>query len=233
MTAEPDPSDPSVQAAELALGLLEADERAAALRRVASDPDFAREVAVWRERFSDLVEDYPAVDPAVDLLPRIDDAARAPAVPRSRAWRWFAGGLASGALAASLTAVSVLPRPSAPVAGPMRAAADPAPMIAVLVPSRASDQAPVAAWLARRDGSLRLTAAPILPPNRSAELWSIGADKVPRPLGLLSPEGRSLVGSTAGVGVGDTLAVSIEPVGGSRTGRPTGPILMSGVLTRV
>ena len=47
MTPEPDTHDPEPQdvaAAELALGLLDGEERAAALRRVLAEPAFAAEV---------------------------------------------------------------------------------------------------------------------------------------------------------------------------------------------
>ena len=45
-------------AAELALGLLDGDERAAALRRVLADPAFAREVEDWRNRMAGLFDDF-------------------------------------------------------------------------------------------------------------------------------------------------------------------------------
>ncbi|MGJ3628226.1 hypothetical protein AB5I41_17070 [Sphingomonas sp. MMS24-JH45] len=46
-------------AAELALGVLDGDERAAALRRVLAEPDFAREVARWRDYLAALFADWP------------------------------------------------------------------------------------------------------------------------------------------------------------------------------
>ncbi|MEH3048103.1 anti-sigma factor [Sphingomonas adhaesiva] len=229
-----DPPTPSTQAAELALGLLDGDERAAALRRVLSDADFAQEVAWWREQFSGLLDDYPPVAPTTDLLPRVDEAAGAAVMPQApRRWGWFTGGLVSGAVAASLAAAVMIPRPAPIVVpAPAPAPAPAAPLIAVLVPSNAGAQAPVAAWLARNDGALRLTAAVPVPRGRSAELWAIGPDKVPHPLGLLSATGRSsqLTDPMAGLKEGDTLAISIEPQGGSPTGAPTGPVIASGVV---
>lgn len=232
MTVDPANPDPHTQAAELALGLLDRQERAAAMRRILSDPDFAQDVAWWRDRFSHLLDDYEPVAPEADLLPDVGEAPRAsPPSPSPRPWRWFAGGMAGGALAASLAALTVLPvRSAPPVVAP---APQPAPLIAVLVPSGAGGQAPVAAWLTRSDGALRLTADIAVPRNRSAELWSIGSDKTPRALGLLSPADRSLIGSAARLNAGDTLAISIEPEGGSRTGAPTGPVVVAGVLTTV
>ena len=72
------------------------------------------------------------------------------------------------------------------------------------------------------------------PADRSAELWVIAPGAAPRPLGLLARGARSAVpvGGTQRptVAVGATLAVSIEPAGGSPTGQPTGPVVASGGL---
>lgn len=239
----PDPvsPDPATEAAELVLGLLEGEARAAALRRMLADADFARQVAWWREQFSGLLDDYPAVAPPDDLLERIDTGSGAVVAdaPTSvtgvrRPWRWFAGGAAGGAIAASLIAAVVIHNaPPTVVRVPVTVASRPAPaLIAVLVPSTAGEQAPVAAWVTGDGASLRLTAAVPVPQGRSAELWSIGADKVPHPVGLLSPTGRSTrwIDRARTPRDGDTLAISIEPRGGSPTGAPTGPVIASGTL---
>ncbi|MEO7336357.1 MAG: anti-sigma factor [Caldimonas sp.] len=67
--------------------------------------------------------------------------------------------------------------------------------------------------------------------NRALELWAIPPGGAPRSLGLISPsdptvlrKGKSLEGT-------DTLAVSLEPAGGSPTGAPTGPVLYAGKFT--
>ena len=80
-------------AAELALGLLEGDERAAALRRVLADPAFAREVEDWRNRMAGLFDDYREVaapDSVAGATRRAGDDASRAAQPRgrsSRRWR--------------------------------------------------------------------------------------------------------------------------------------------------
>ena len=63
--------DEQILAAELALGLLEGDERADALRRVLSDPDFAAETAWWRERTGTM-----ALDQAEEAPPAARTAER-------------------------------------------------------------------------------------------------------------------------------------------------------------
>ena len=46
--------DDVIRAGELALGVLDGEERAAALRQVIADPAFAREVDQWRSRLAGL-----------------------------------------------------------------------------------------------------------------------------------------------------------------------------------
>ena len=59
---------PDVTAAELALGVLDGPERAAALRRMLAEPAFAAEVDVWRNHFAALLDQFPAAEPGPDLF---------------------------------------------------------------------------------------------------------------------------------------------------------------------
>jgi hypothetical protein len=52
-------AEPDTTAAELALGVLDGADRAAALRRVIGEPGFAREVERWRDRFALLFAGVP------------------------------------------------------------------------------------------------------------------------------------------------------------------------------
>lgn len=68
--------------------------------------------------------------------------------------------------------------------------------------------------------------------EHSLELWLI-ADGKPVSLGLLPTAGEGKLKLPPGVaGAQLTLAVSLEPVGGSPTGQPTGPVLTSGPAIR-
>ena len=67
------------------------------------------------------------------------------------------------------------------------------------------------------------------------ELWYVAAGQAPRSIGLLDrPETRAALPAVARGGdiTGATLAVSVEPPGGSTTGAPTGPVVYSGKLIR-
>ncbi|MBN8841445.1 MAG: hypothetical protein J0I25_14735, partial [Sphingomonadales bacterium] len=69
-TDAPD-SGPDMLAAELALGLLDGEERAAALRRMLVDPAFAREVEDWRHRLAGLFDDVVEVAAPVSIAERL------------------------------------------------------------------------------------------------------------------------------------------------------------------
>ena len=66
------------------------------------------------------------------------------------------------------------------------------------------------------------------------ELWILRDDGVPFSLGVLPQTGQSQNTLTAeaidALGRGDTLAVSLEPPGGSPTSAPTGPVLYTAAL---
>jgi len=72
-----------------------------------------------------------------------------------------------------------------------------------------------------------------VPANRSLELWAITSTTgAPRSLGLLDGGGRAQIPLPPNLQgrSGVTLAVSIEPVGGSLTGQPSGPVVLTGKL---
>ena len=73
--------------------------------------------------------------------------------------------------------------------------------------------------------------------DKSFELWILPPDKsAPVSLGLLPQHGnQQLVVSakTAALLQQSGLAVSLEPVGGSPTGQPTGAVLYQGKLTEI
>jgi anti-sigma-K factor RskA len=217
--------EPDVTAAELALGLLEGDDRAAALRRVLADPSFASEVEAWRGHFGALFVQWPEAEVPDHVGQRLQQSI-APKRPRTNFWPIAAA--ASMLLAVALATVLALrPAPVPPVEA-----------VPTLVASLASDRADeVPAVYQAAAGTLRMAAMPVVPSGRSAELWMIPADGIPRSLGVwdssrpasiqLSAEARHLMAP------GVKLAVSSEPAGGSPTALPTGPILASGTLIAV
>jgi anti-sigma-K factor RskA len=231
--------DDRALAAELALGVLDGAERVAAQARLAADPAFAAEVARWTAWLAPLALAYPEVAPPAALEARVLAAIDSPgATPRDAAprTRWRRRGLvALAGLAAALVALLLGPLrapPPLPPPAPTRAA----PLLAALVVpagAEAPGRAPLAATVDRTSGEIRVAAATV-PRGRSAELWAIAAGGAPVALGLLAPDAPTRLtvapARRALLRPGTTLAVSIEPPGGSPGTAPTGPVVAAGAL---
>jgi anti-sigma-K factor RskA len=215
-------------AAELALGLLDETEAAAARQRLRHDAAFAHAHARWQAYAAGLAGDL-AAQPSPHVWTKI--AAQLPAnddpVQTSlRLWR-------AGAIAASLLVVALGVRdvqhsrmqPPPPVA-----VAQPAPLLAVL----SGKAGVVSVHFDPGSGRLASVVSGVDAGSRAVELWVIPADGRPRSLGLLSQDRPGWRNAPAALSrelrAGATLAVSLEPRGGSPTGLPTGPVIASGKL---
>ena len=231
-----------IAAAELALCLLEGKERSAALRRVLAEPGFARQVEWWRLRLAALFDLWPtlAAPPGLGAriessLDRTDIGGARGGPPRAVAGRfaWPALAMISSALAAALLLfVMVRPVPIVRVPQPVPVAQPASVLVAMLGDAKS----PVAAVYDPATNALRVAAGPGVPNARVAQLWVIGGDGVPHPLGLLSGAPTLLSPTRVDrtrIAPGATLAISVEPLGGSPTGLPTGPVVATGVVARV
>jgi anti-sigma-K factor RskA len=87
----------------------------------------------------------------------------------------------------------------------------------------------------------RVMVASLVPPGtdpgHSHELWLIPADGRPRSLGLVEPGASKAMPMPDAmmpmVEEGSALAVSVEPVGGSKQDGPSGPIAAIGKLAKI
>lgn len=229
-------------AAEHALGLLEGDEARDARLRVARDADFADAVARWEERLAPLAGEVAAQAPDPALRARILAAVAAATrsgdnvVPLRRSltrWRVFAGAMT--AVAATLGLLYIAPGSQVSPVAP--APVEAAPM---LVANLGSTAGPATLTIAY-DG--RESTLAIIPGRVGAarghdhELWIIPAGGAPVSLGVVhldSPQHMPMPPAMARQFVPRaTLAVTVEPVGGSPTGRPTGPVIASGPLMTI
>lgn len=199
------------EAAEYVLGLQDAAERAATLARISSDGAFAERITAWETRLSDLNDGYaPARAPK--LLPRLE--ARLfprPARAGFGLMRWLAGAGVAAALVLVTLATLVPPRSD---------------LIAVL----ATPDARLAFEVRHAGATLEVTrtAGPPAVAGRVHEIWLIAPDAAPVSLGVLADQ--PLVIDYPRPPEGWSLAVSIEPEGGSRYGTPTGPVILSAVI---
>ena len=224
-------------AAEYALGTLRGRARERLRGWMREDAALARAAAEWDERLAPLAEAVrPVPAPARvwrGIEARLPGEARRGAPAGAAGWWdrvafWRSLGLlASGAAAALLAVLVLLPAGKAP---PPEAL--PASYIAVL--SDPKTQRPVLIATALRQDerlSVRALDPAILVSDRSLELWALPRQGGPRSLGLVEGERALLkLARPADAALGDVplLAVSLEPRGGSRTGAPTGPVLYSG-----
>jgi anti-sigma-K factor RskA len=224
-------------AAEYVLGVLDAEARRAAERRIAADPAFARDVAFWETRLTPLADSVPTLEPPRHLWSEIEDkldfAARSRPHPqvsepatlwqRVAFWRGMAFGSLGLAAASLVGAAVLLTRP--PVQPPL---------VATL-----AQQTGGPAFVASVDRERRVVtvvpAAFAQQPGRVPELWLIPTGGAPRSLGLLNPAQPVALTISSELlphaNPNSALAVSIEPPGGSPTGLPTGPVVAQGRLT--
>lgn len=226
----PSTGDPDIAAAELALGLLEGDERAAALRRLLAEPAFARDVERWRAHFGTMFASVPSVEPGTDLGERVIARLDGPVVrpPARNFWKPFA--LAASVAAAGLFGM-VVTRPT--LVAPPIVSVTPAPMVAAFMIE--GHKAPLVATYDAKGGRLSMPGPMPIPEGKSAQLWAIVGDDAPHPLGLFHQAGLRVEAdakSPAPMKEGTTFAISIEPLGGSPTGLPTGPVVGSATLIR-
>ena len=228
------------RAGEYALGLLTGKELRDAQARAAADPQFAEEVARWRGRLAPLHEETAAVAPPGGLWSRIASATSGPlpsndnhAVLRKlRLWRSAAGAMTAIAASLALVAIFQARPPGVPTAQVQRPADT--PLVAMLGDKGAIKV--VASWDPTARQLVLAVPGEISADTRHArELWVIPAGGKPRSLGTM-PAGKQMHLRLAEALAkllqhGATIAISIEPPGGSPTGAPTGPVIASGDLT--
>jgi anti-sigma-K factor RskA len=233
------PSDAAL-AAEYASGALTGADLVQARAREAADPAFARDVARWRGRLAGLHDEVDPVAPPAGLWARIERAAGGKAAANDndmhkavRLWRAATAGMT--AVAAGLALALMLQNvPTQPAAQPPATTTAATPMVA-LVGDKQATQVMVSWDPASRQMVLAVTGGLPNDGKHSHELWVIPPGGTPRSLGTMALDKQShkrLAETLASLlQHGATIAISVEPRGGSPTGAPTGPVIASGSLT--
>lgn len=241
-------SDRDAMAAELALGLLDGDERAAALRLQLSDPDFADAVEDWRERFAPLSAGFASSSPPAALWAAIEarlgrdaqpsEVAAIPLADTRQLGRWRAAAIGSSAVAAVLLAAIIL----RPAPEPVMLPSQPTPVVVerpVVIAQLAGEPggALLAARYSAEPGELTIRASGMSPGDLAPVLWVIPDDGVPRSLGLVAADGTSRVVIPAVVrpliADGATLAVTLEPTDGAPYQAPTSTPIAAGTISTI
>ncbi len=225
-----DAREQNTQAAEYVLGLLEGEAKMEAERRLASDASFAREVERWRARFAEF-DDTTEPRPAGEALWKRIEATFAGAVPRtaqpsawSRLWSDIAV-LRTATIGASLAVLML----AVGLGVAIRQARLQPVMVAVLVDGDRTG-AVVHAFADGRVVLLPLTSINV-PSGRALQVWTLPSrERGPVSVGLMD-RARTLeldLKDLPRPGSNQLFEITLEPAGGSPTGRPTGPILFKG-----
>lgn len=199
-------------------------------RLIAEDGGMAQLVVQWTERFAPIDQVTPETEAPARLWLEIEPRLPIARLPQPEPWEWLRSlaiwrGIAAVASAAAAAAILYLAfSPSLP----------PPTVVAVL-----SDDSGKPTWVllgGPRRTEVSIDAIRPIEDDQahSLELWGI-AGGPPRSLRLLprEPSRKLILQATLLPPPGGVLAISAEPLNGSPTGAPTGPILFKGdVLNR-
>jgi len=244
MSEETDiPDEPGGLASEYALGVLGGDELRRARELERTDSAFRREVARWRGRLAPMLDEVDAADPPPSawnaIERRLGGAADGGNVVelRRRVTRWQGISAAVSALAACL-AIFIVVRPLAPSPAPVAVERPaPAPPLLAMLGDEGKGTKVVASWDPDAQRLVLAVTGDMPSDSRhSHELWVIPADGKPRSLGTMGDSKMTHMQLADAIAQllqqGATIAISVEPPGGSPTGAPTGPVVAAGALTK-
>jgi hypothetical protein len=223
-----DPNDIDGLAAEYVIGTADANERRAVDAERASNAVLDKAVTEWDARLAPLLDTMPDVEPSPELFRKIEQrlfGAKLAASNDNALQRWRMFAIAACIALAIMTSVTLnaLMTSKQPQA------------VAVLQ----KDGASPAFLVSLDEQSLTLTVRALgakAPENKDYELWIIEGKDAPRSLGVLPSENIrqvKLTGERPDIVRGSTLAVSLEPIGGSPTGKATGPVVFIGKFADV
>jgi anti-sigma-K factor RskA len=214
-------------AREYVLGTLHARARARFARVLSFSLVARRAVTAWERRLAPLAAAVRPVAPPDSAWAGIEAALGLRSAPRARAAGFWP------ALAAALAIVAVL---FGGLYFNQQANVERPTYVSVV-----TDAATGPVWLLQAFIEARALRASTInprpaPPGSSYELWMLPDGGNPVSLGLLPENGSAqLALSAVQLGVLTrtmTLAVSVEPAGGSPTGLPTGPVILTAPLIR-
>ncbi|MFN3745943.1 MAG: anti-sigma factor domain-containing protein [Hyphomicrobiaceae bacterium] len=222
-------------AGEYVLGTLDAGERASVAARRLREPDLDKAIGDWERRLAPLDAETAPVVPPAELFGHIERRIASSyasgfselANVRRELRRWRRIGISASAIAASLLLAI----------GVREFVWKPAPQTYVAVFTK--DDVLPAFYMTFDLGRREMTIRPIdaqRHPGKTYQLW-IASDQLgpaPQSLGLmdetLAPTTKVLSQYNHSLLQRATFGVSLEPSGGSPTGRPTSPALHAKLL---
>ena len=184
-------------------------------------PPVAPSELVWRRIVRDIGTD-------------IGTSGKSPVVRRSASWPAIAGALAVALVVSTLGWWQATQKPAEIVVETVTETVPLEPAVAVI---NDGDGSPLWVALVYDDLSrvdIDVRTAPDAQPNNDYELWILDENGVPASMGLLPQSGTASLALDAtaitALESGNTLAVSLEPLGGSPEAAPTGPVLFTAAL---
>jgi len=236
----PASNDDDLRCAEYALGVLDAQERAALELDASRDLALQNRLDAWQQRLAPLSEDTRPIAPPERVWTRIRSdlgfAGGQPSTARQRrfwdslrVWRWLTVGTSVAALVllgAVVTLTQQVPR------APTTSTASRGYLVSTIARTDGSVQWSATIDLQRARLVVTPTTRAAIRADRATELWLVPPHAKPIALGVFpSDRPATLTLSTetiAHFSEQAVLAVSEEPPGGSPTGAPTGPVLATG-----
>ncbi|WP_019938748.1 anti-sigma factor domain-containing protein [Bordetella sp. FB-8] len=219
--------DPQLRA-RLAADYVSGAMRGGARRRfeglMAADASLRRQVRSWEDDLYALVWAMPAITPSDRVWRAIRGQIRQKAPDRMRNWGWHGAYLwrwCSATLAVALIAMAVIQ--------PLWLnRTQPVQQVAVLQSEQGQ-----AFLVIRADASGGMYATTLgnltkMADGHALQLWSMPPGGKPVSLGLVAANGLTRLTLPRGAGSIRKLGISLEPEGGSPTGQPTGPVVMTG-----
>jgi anti-sigma-K factor RskA len=228
-----DQDDIDALAAEYVLGTLSPAERTAVSARRLRERDLDAAIEAWEARLAPLSDTAPSIEPSPGLLGEIEarlagGAGSSTVVElQQRVAHWRRLAIAASAIAACLV-----------VAFGLREFTRTQQPVSYVGVFQKDDQSP--AFLLTVDLETRMLSIRVVsaerPADKTYQLWiaSEATGGVPQSLGLIEDTARitraALTSYDPAVVQRATFGVSLEPLGGSPTGRPTGPALHSKLI---
>jgi anti-sigma-K factor RskA len=214
---------PDRLAAEYVLGTLTGGARRRFDALLPAHPTLRNAVAGWEKRLLPMALKAEPVQPAQAVWAAIEGKLGwTPPAAQASSWRlrfWQAFAAVATVAAVVLGTATHAPTPTE------------APMIVVLHATKGTETLVAGLSADRRQLSIQPLQKVALTADQSLELWALKKEGPPASLGVIASDKftalskRTLPKDTQG------LAVSLEPLGGSPTGAPTGPVLFVGDLT--
>lgn len=216
----------ALSAAEYVLGLTDNLTRQQLAKRLNEDAAFAAEVLYWQKAFSSVDVATPDVMPSPELWQQIEDDLNLNSSPpvtsstRLQPLHWLGWALAA-VLAGVVIFMNVIKPDAAYHLQP----------IAILSGTQKDAQFVVS--LDKSTSVLHVAALNVtLPRDKNLQLWMVKGSAPPRSLGLIiHQESNAFPLVSESMDNQTVLAISLEPVGGSKQAGPSGPVIFEGKVS--